>query len=84
MFKTKWPERDLAYDHFYLLPLLNAVTSFGFIISLIGLFRLLHPLPGIANPLQGRGVDIMELYDDVSSAIKDIKAQGRILIKSLV
>ena len=50
--------------------LLNAVTSFEFIISLIGLYRLLHPLAGITNCLQGRVVDIIEAYDDVSSVIK--------------
>ena len=81
MCKTRWSERDLAYEHFYFaLPfivealeiingthaemgsfekkytegcdyktkreptsLLNAVTSFEFIFSLIGLYRLLHP-----------------------------------------
>ena len=52
--------------------LLNAVTSYVF--SLIGLYRLLHPLAGITNRLQGRGVDIIEAYDDVSSVIKDIKS----------
>ena len=45
--------------------MLNAVTSFEFIISLIRLYRLLHPLAGITNRLQGRGVDIIEDYDDV-------------------
>ena len=45
-----------------------------FIISLIGLYRLLLPLAGITNRLQGRGVDIFEAYDDVSSVIKDIKS----------
>ena len=65
--------------------LLNAVTSFEFIISLIGLYRLLNTLAGTTDRLQGRGVDIIEAYDDVSSVIKDInRAQGRILIKSLV
>ena len=54
--------------------LLNAVTSFEFIISLIGLYRLLHPLAGITNRFQGHGVDIIEAYDDVSSLIKDIKS----------
>ena len=52
--------------------LLNAVTIFEFIISLIGLYRLL--LGSITNHLQGRGVDIIEAYDDVSSVIKDIKS----------
>ena len=98
MSKTRLSEKDLAYEHFYLvLPfivealeiingihaemgsfekkytegwnyktkreatsLLNAITSFEFIISLIGLYRLLHPLAGITKGLQGRGVDIIE------------------------
>ena len=59
-YKTKWEATSL----------LNAVTSFEFIISLIGLYRLLHPLAGITNCLQGRVVDIIEAYDDVSSGIK--------------
>ena len=64
--------------------LLNAVTSFEFIISLIVFYRLLNPLAGITNRLKRRGVGIIEAYDNVSSVKKDIKAQGRILIKSLV
>ena len=43
-----------------------------FVIYLIGLYRLLHPPPGITNSLQGRGVDIIVAYEDVSSVIKDI------------
>ena len=61
-YKTKW-EATLV---------LKTVTSFEFIIYLIGLHRLLHPLAGITNCLQGRGVDIIEAYDDVSSVIKDL------------
>ena len=115
MCKTRWSERDLAYEHFYFaLPfivealeiingthaeigsfekkhtegrdyktkreatlLLNAGTSFEFIISLIALYKLLHPLAGITNCLQERGVDIIEAYDDLSSAIKDIKSKRK-------
>ena len=54
--------------------LLNSVTSFEFIFSLIRLYRLLHPLTDITNRLQGRSVVIIEAYDDVSSVIKDIKS----------
>ena len=65
--------------------MLNDVTFFELIIYLIGLYRLLHPLARIDNRLQGRGVDIIEAYDDVPNLINDInRAQGRILIKSLV
>ena len=59
--------------------LLNAVTSFEFIISPIGLYRLLHSLAGITYCLQGRGVDIIEAYDDVSSMIKDRLITGEYL-----
>ena len=38
--------------------LFNAVTFYVF--SLIGLYRLLHPLAGITNCLEGRGIDIIE------------------------
>ena len=38
--------------------LFNAVTFYVF--SLIGLYRLLHPLTGITNCLEGRGIDIIE------------------------
>ena len=54
--------------------LLNSVTSFEFIFSLIRLYRLLHPITDITNRLQGRSVVITEAYDDVSSVIKDIKS----------
>ena len=54
--------------------MLNAITSFEFVISLIGLYRLLNPLAGITNSLQERGVDIIEAYDDVSSVINDTKS----------
>ena len=54
--------------------LLNAATSFELIISLIGLYRFLHPLAGITNCLQGRGVNIIKANDDVSSVIKDTKS----------
>ena len=64
-YKTKWEATSL----------LNAVTSFEFIISLIGLYKLLHPLAGVTNCLhQGHDIDIIEAYDDVSSVVKDIKS----------
>ena len=53
--------------------LLNAVTSFEFIISLIVFYRLLNPLAGVTDCLKGSGFGIIEVYDNVSSLIKDIK-----------
>ena len=74
------------YGHFYLvLPfseivngnhstcLGNGVTSFAFIVSLIGIHRLLHPLAGTTNHLKGRVVDIIKTYDDIITVIKDVK-----------
>ena len=48
------------------------IGKFDFLCS-VGLHRLLNPLGGITNRLQGRHVDIIEAYDDISSVIKDIK-----------
>ena len=74
-FEKKYTEEGLDYKtKRKATSLLNAVTSFEFIISLIGLYRLLNTLAGTTDRLQGRGVDIIEAYDDVSSVIKDIKS----------
>ena len=35
---------------------------------------IVHPLADITNRLQERGVDITDVYDDVSSVIKDKKS----------
>ena len=35
---------------------------------------IIHPLGDITNRLQERGVDIIDVYDDVSSVIKDKKS----------
>ena len=45
--------------------LLNAATSSEYVVSLSGLYRLLHPLASITNRLQVRGVDIIKGYDDI-------------------
>ena len=60
---------------------LNAVTSFEFIVSFIELRRLFHPLAGIINCLKERGVGIIEVYVDVSSAIKFIKSTRKNIAK---
>ena len=38
------------------------------------MYKLLHPLAGITNRSQRRGVDIIETYDNLLSVIKDIKS----------
>ena len=64
--------------------LINAVLPFEFSISLIRLYKLLHPLTGINNHSQRRGVDIIETYDNLSSVIKDIKSIRNNIHKELV
>ena len=104
--KTRWSERDIAYEHFYLaIPFivevfevingthperndfnniytdgwdsktsyLHAVTKFEFIIGLVSLYRLLHPLVGITQTLQGSSIDAVKAYNDVQSSIDDMK-----------
>ena len=65
MFEKKYTEGSDYKTKGEATLLLNAVTSFKFIISLIGLHRVLHPLAVITNRLEGRGVDVTEAYDDV-------------------
>ena len=48
-----------------------------FIMSLLELYILLHLLAGITNRLQGCDVNIIEAYDNISSAIKDIKSSRK-------
>ena len=109
--KTRWSERDIAYEHFYLaIPFiveafevingthperndfnniytdgwdpktkqdatsyLHAVTKFEFIIGLVSLYRLLHPLVGITQTLQGSSIDVVKAYNHVQSSIDDMK-----------
>ena len=51
--------------------MLNVVTSFEFIFSLIGFYGFLHPLSVITNRLQGRVVDIIEAYDEFSMIFEE-------------
>ena len=46
---------------------LNAITKFEFLIGLVSLYRLLHPLVGITQNLQGRSIDIIKAYNEVVS-----------------
>ena len=53
--------------------LLNGVSSFEFIVSLVGIYGLLHSLEVTTNRLQGRAIHIIKVYDDISSGSKDVK-----------
>ena len=52
---------------------LNALAKFEFIIGILSLYRLLHPIAGLTNKLQGRSIDVIEAYANVSSCVDDMK-----------
>ena len=108
--QTRWSERDVSYERFYLaLPFivetfevikgthteldefeeiyikgwdakskveatqfLNSLTKFEFVIGMIALYRLLHPVAGITQKLQGLTIDVIEAYQNVNTCIEDI------------
>ena len=110
MCKTRWSERDMSYEHFYLAiafmvetfeimngnypknndfdsvykdgwnsktkedatSYLNAITKFEFLIGLVSLYGLLHPLVGITQNLKGRSIDIIKAYNEVEGCIQDM------------
>ena len=109
--QTRWSERDVSYERFYLaLPFivetfevingthteldefeeiyikgwdakskveatqfLNSLTKFEFVIGMIALYRLLHPVAGITQKLQGRTIDVIDAYQNVNTCIEDIQ-----------
>ena len=110
--KTRWSERDRAYEHFYLaIPFMyealqvilgthpqleelsadytkgwssedmrkameftKCLTNFDFVIGVVSLYSLLHPLHGITIKLQGRTKDIVQAYEDVEGLKSDMKS----------
>ena len=42
-------------------------------IGLVSLYRLLHPLVGITQNLQGRSIDIIKTYNEVEGCIQDMQ-----------
>ena len=58
---------------------LNAVTKFEFLIDLVSLYRLLHPLVGITQNLQERSIDISKAYNEVDSCIQDMQHMRQII-----
>ena len=109
--KTRWAERDKAYEHFYLsfpfiikaLEIINgtcedihqypdalisgwepaakndttshlhALCSFGTIIAIVSIYRLLHPLAMITKCLQGKTVDLIKAFRDIEAIKQDYK-----------
>ena len=110
MCKTRWSERDVAYEHFYLaIPFLaealevilgthadldqlrsdftngwdsktkkeastslNALTTLKFLIGIITLYRLLHPLSSVTQKLQGCTADIVYAYNNMQEAVDNL------------
>ena len=52
---------------------LHAATKFEFIIGLVSLYHLLHPLVGITQILKGSSIDVVKAYNHVQSSIDDMK-----------
>ena len=51
---------------------LNSLTKFEFVNGMITLYRLLHPVAGMMQKLQGRTVDVIDAYQNVNTCIEDI------------
>ena len=52
---------------------LNSLTKFEFVIGMIALRRLLHPVAGIAQKLQGLTIGVIDAYQNVNTCIEDIQ-----------
>ena len=52
---------------------INSIANFEFIVGIICLYRLLHPLVPITQKLQGRVMDVVSAYNEVQSSISDMK-----------
>ena len=51
----------------------KALTDFLFIVGIITMYHLLHPLHGITVMLQGQNMDIVHAYQEVDSTLSDLK-----------
>ena len=40
---------------------------------MIALYRLLHPVAGVTQKRQGRTIDVIDVYQNVNTCIKDIQ-----------
>ena len=52
---------------------MNLLTKFESVIGMIALYRLLHPVPGIMQKLQGCTIDVIDAYQNVHTCIEDIQ-----------
>ena len=52
---------------------LNSLTKFEFVIGMIALYRLLHPVARIMRKLEGCTSDVVDAYQNVNTCIEDIQ-----------
>ena len=52
---------------------MNLLTKFESVIGMIALYRLLHPVAGIMQKLQGCTIDVIDAYQNVNTCIEDIQ-----------
>lgn len=52
---------------------IKSCCDFSFIVGLVSLKTLLHPLHAVTIRLQGKTVDIIQAYEDVTSVIGDLR-----------
>ena len=52
---------------------LNRLTKFEFLIEMIALYRLLHPVARIVQKLQRHAIDVIDAYQNVNKCIEDIQ-----------
>ena len=55
------------------MDFMKCLTKFDFVIGVVALYHLLHPLHGITVKLQGRTKDIVQAYEDVEKLKADMK-----------
>ena len=72
--QTRWSERerDVSYERFYLaLPFI--VEIYEVINVMIALHRLLHPVAGVTQKLQGHTIHVIDAYQNINACIEDIQ-----------
>ena len=52
---------------------LNRLTKFEFLIGMIALYRLLHPVARIVQKLQRHAMDVIDAYQSVNKCVEDIQ-----------
>ena len=50
---------------------LNSLKKFDFVIGMIALYRLLHPVAGITQKLPERKTDVVDAYQNVNTCIEE-------------